>query len=420
MLNRILVLLFCCYANSAIAMDKTEEARWAEDLDALHEGLIAGHIDLYHQISASAFQAELDRIKSDLGSLTPIQAEVAIWRALHMIGGGVSDGHTSVLLDFRRYQWLPLRFAIYGEDVRVVGTTKQHKKLSGMRVVSIGKTPIEDALDQLTDIAQFTENKQSERFFLTTILRCADILFGAGLSEDQQEITMTLQDDRGRRITASLVGDSIANTHNVIDAYPTVAPEIRKPENAFSASLWQTTLNVDSSIYVKFDRYPELEKMEEFGQILATKVRDTKVRNLIIDLRENFGGNGFVGHRLAAAILDENTIDWKYGVYVLTGIQTYSAAMMNAVEYRQILNARLVGEPTGGNPVGYQDSDRFRLPNSGLVISFSKRLYRMQDVATKGVQPDVFVPVRWSDRRAGTDAALEWVVKDITSRSNSE
>ncbi len=66
----------------------------------------------------------------------------------------------------------------------------------------------------------------------------------------------------------------------------------------------------------------------------------------------------------------------------------------NAIEYRQILNAKIVGESTGGNPNGYQDADGFVLPFSKLKVSYSKRIYQMQQVPSQGLQPDVVVLLR--------------------------
>jgi len=104
----------------------------------------------------------------------------------------------------------------------------------------------------------------------------------------------------------------------------------------------------------------------------------------------------------------------------LIGNKTYSAAMSNAAQYRQILNARLVGEPTGGNPVGYQDMDQFSLPNSGWTITYSKRNYRFQDAFSEGVQPDVLIEADWENYDRGIDKPLAWIMEDIGYRSSVE
>jgi hypothetical protein len=98
---------------------------------------------------------------------------------------------------------------------------------------------------------------------------------------------------------------------------------------------------------------PHQGAMIEFADKVYTALETTEARNIVIDFRENFGGNFFIGLLLAANLVALDTIDWKEGVYVLISGKTFSAAMSNAAQFVSILNARLVGEPTGANPCGY-------------------------------------------------------------------
>ena len=94
--------------------------------------------------------------------------------------------------------------------------------------------------------------------------------------------------------------------------------------------------------------------------------------------------------------------------------------MSNATHFRQMLNATLVGEPTGANPNGYQEAGRATLPNSQYAISYSKRIYRFQDNNTPGVQPDVLIKPSWQDYKKGEDKALQWVLDKISQENYSE
>ncbi|WP_249321479.1 S41 family peptidase, partial [Pseudoalteromonas ruthenica] len=68
-------------------------------------------------------------------------------------------------------------------------------------------------------------------------------------------------------------------------------------------------------------------------------------------------------------------IDWMQGVYVLTDGATFSAAMSNTAQFRQILNAQVVGTPTGGAPNHFAENSQFLMPNSGRRFTLSKRYY---------------------------------------------
>ncbi len=99
---------------------------------------------------------------------------------------------------------------------------------------------------------------------------------------------------------------------------------------------------------------------------------------------------------------------------------TYSAAMANAVQFRQILNAKIVGEPTGGNPYSYQDLEQFHLPNSKLIVTYSKHLFRFQEKNTLGMQPDVLITPKWENYRKGVDEVMDWVHKDLNKTNTPD
>ncbi|MEM9495579.1 MAG: S41 family peptidase [Pseudomonadota bacterium] len=391
--------------------------RWAEDLEYYRTELPRRHIDLFHNLTEPEFNTEIDRLLNELPELSEMQIEVALWRLTQRIGGGAEDGHTTVYNSSSRYTWAPLRFDIIENEVRIVGAHEGHEALLGATVVAVGENTIDDVVATLSKLTPYTENSQSAAFRISRLLGNLDALHALGFVPSPVEFPITVTDRTGSKQTLQLVVQSGASVPARDEEFERKFPDLGASQAKFSERLWFQPIEGLQAAYVSFERYPSPPDMDRFAKQLADHIDAANTRNLIIDFRENAGGNGFTGLRLAAGILNKDSIDWRNGVYVLIGKTTYSAAMMNAVNYRQILNAKLVGEPTGGNPVGYQDADGFTLPNSGLFVSYSKRLFRLQDEPSVGVQPDVLVPVTWEDYRQGTDAALAWIVDDIRSRN---
>lgn len=155
--------------------------------------------------------------------------------------------------------------------------------------------------------------------------------------------------------------------------------------------------------------------MENFAQHILGFINENKSERLIIDLRDNYGGDFFVGLKLAQFLLLADSINWKSGVYTLIDNVTFSAAMSNAAQFSQILNSKLVGEPTGAKPSGYQDMGQFSLPNSGLVVTFSKRLYHFKEDQRDALYPDEHIEVSIEDYLNGYDRQLRWVLTHINS-----
>jgi hypothetical protein len=87
--------------------------------------------------------------------------------------------------------------------------------------------------------------------------------------------------------------------------------------------------------------------------------------------------------------------------------------MSNTAHFKELLNAKIVGEPTGANPNDYQDAEMFQLKNSKLWVQFSKRYYRFQDSVSNGIIPDVHIKPNWNDLKNGIDLNILWILEDI-------
>ena len=153
--------------------------------------------------------------------------------------------------------------------------------------------------------------------------------------------------------------------------------------------------------------------MQVFGEQLVTNIQENQIEQVIIDMRENGGGDLYVGTVLAYALNLADSIDWKNGVFVLTSHKTFSAATSNAALFKQLLNAKIVGQPTGSNPNGYQDMDSFTLPHSNLVITYSKRLFRLSNRENSALQPDLMINQTRDDLYKNVDSVLKELLQRL-------
>jgi hypothetical protein len=132
------------------------------------------------------------------------------------------------------------------------------------------------------------------------------------------------------------------------------------------------------------------------------------VEKIAIDLRGNGGGDYTVGRKYLVSELKARP---KIKAYVLIGNRTFSAAMNNAIDFRNDAHAILVGQPIGEKANSYQENDEIVLPNSKLVVSYSTRFYEfLSGEASPIVKPEHEIAPTWADFVAGRDPALEWVL----------
>ncbi len=409
----VFIFIVCFIAGTCLAQN-LDHQKWKEDIQYYHQTLEARHIDLYHTISKEDFTKEINIIQAKLLELTDFQVIIELMRLTQKVGAGKGDGHTSVPLWGLELHRFPLTLFDFNGELRVVKTTDRYGHLLGKRLEAIDGVAVQEVYSKITELTPFTENNQSSMNRSCSYMLISEMLFGLNLIKEKEVATFQFSDDKGKMESLRLRAlSSEANSDTKYkDIYPKHA-EIAQPDSVLGKQLWFTALDNYKTIYIKFRRYPAEEEMNEFAKEAYNFIDKNKSENLILDLRDNYGGDFYVGLILSGWLNAADSINWKSNVYVLVDRVTYSAAMVNAVQYKQLLNARVVGEPTGANPNGYQDLGQFKLPNSGLLITYTKRHFRLQDEDTQGLQPDVLITPKWKNYKSGLDEVLEWVLNDI-------
>ena len=391
-------------------LNNQQAERWRADIDVIQQELERRHIKLYHKINAVFFKRELTRIKQQLTSLTETSLAIELMRLTQQVG----DGHTQFAWWGTEHHRYPLELRLFGNDLRVVGIARQHKQLLGAKLIAIEGIAIEQLHKLIEPILQGVENIYSAQQRFTETIVVADILHGLKIIQHLQQASFTFKLSSGEELSIKLESFPNQQFHKPNMDFIKKSTLTNFTPGKISVKGLDLQLSNNHQIaYLDFYSYPDFPTMQDFAEELIELLREKNTKEVIIDLRNNGGGDFFVGLQLAWALIMVDNLNWNHGIYVLTGRKTFSAAMSNAVQYRQLLNATLVGEPTGANPVGYQDAGTFKLPNSGWVVMYSKRLYKFQETSTPGVQPDVLLTPDWELLKQGRDNQLEWILEDI-------
>jgi hypothetical protein len=272
--------------------------------------------------------------------------------------------------------------------------------------------------DEVSKIAQHVENEQSRIIRVAQYSMISELLYGLHLTQKEFDAIFTFLDENERKTEVTLKSLNSKDYYENVEfkSLETVIPEIEKPSNVKHDYLWFSPIKTTQAIYIKFESYPSFEEMETFGASVLNHINNNNIKQIVIDLRNNGGGDFFVGTFLAYYLNLADNIDWKSEVYVLTDKVTFSAATSNATQFRQILNAKIVGEPTGSNPSGYQDMGQFTLPNSEVTVTYSKRLFRFQEKIAQGLQPDLLIEYDWQSYSKGIDNMMKWIINDIKEK----
>lgn len=203
----------------------------------------------------------------------------------------------------------------------------------------------------------------------------------------------------------------------------------------------------DGIVYVQLPSFGSTSNAEAFERLLPT-IRAAK--GLILDVRQNGGGDTSVGNRILSWLTDQplpgshwrtraykpafrawgRPEEWHRGthaavvpksdpwlgpVVVLTGPSTFSAAEDFLVVLKASRRARLVGEPTGGStgqPLVVEG-----LPAGGRARICTKRdtFPDGTEFVGVGVLPDVQVLPTIADHLAGRDAVFQRGLEEMQS-----
>ncbi|GAB3750385.1 S41 family peptidase [Lysobacter olei] len=228
----------------------------------------------------------------------------------------------------------------------------------------------------------------------------------------------------------------------------------RMTAKAFQEAYWggptfQMRMLPGNVAYVRILHFGNSSAADGFREHFA---EIAKADGLVIDVRENGGGNSDEGYKLLSMLTDkpfhgsrwqtreyvptyrawgrpetthaeaasqmqpDGTLRYDGRVVVLTSARTYSAAEDFVVAFDAMQRGRIVGEPTGGST---GQPLLFSLPGGGTARICTKRDSYPDGRAFVGVgvQPQVAVAPRIADLRVGRDTVLEAALALLRNRA---
>lgn len=367
------------------------------------------HINPYHSVTQEEFIKEWNAIYDSIETLDDFDVILRLMRLTRL----VNDGHTAVSLRNMPIHRFPFEVKFIDRGWHVVKVDKAHKDLIKLRLSAIDDVPIEKIASKVAEVAQFVENEYSQIERTGSYMNISELLFSLDITQSEQKAAFTFLDPNNKevKLTLEALDEAVNNKTTDFVHVSGGVPEITKPDNAKFPYLWYAPIKGTKAVYINFESYPTFEDMQIFGEELVGYISTNHIKQVVIDIRRNGGGDLYVGVVLAYALNLADSIDWENGVFVLTSNQTFSAATSNAALFQQLLNAKIVGQPTGSNPNGYQDMDSFMLPNSKLTITYSKRLFRLSNQENTALQPDTVINESLKDLFEGTDTVLKQLIE---------
>jgi len=379
--------------------------QWRADLAFLAKTLPARHPKPFTRVTREQWLAAVGRLDAQIPSSTQDQITVGIASLVALLG----DAHTiAYAADVPPgFHPLPIRLFWFADGLYVVAAAKGHESVLGQPLTSVDDVPINDAVAAVSPTFVH-ENDALLRIGAAQALTTIETLHAVGLIHDMSQATLGFGNPtNGTRATVTpLASSKDVSWVRWPDHAGAPVPLARSHPQSW---YWRDRVDSSNVLFIQYNRC-----QDSTGRTVAGFVRETldeidarPPRAVVVDLRYNGGGSSSLLMPLIQGLAQRKALNAPDRLFVLVGRVTFSSALMNAVSFRKVTKATLVGEPTGGKPNHFGETKTFTLPNSGMTIQHSTRYFKEQEKDEDSLYPDVRVDVRAADYGAGRDPVLE-------------
>src|SRR5436190_6446525 len=287
-------------------------------------------------------RAQWDSAAADLEARLPgLRSEQGI-AALSQLLGKLRDGHSR--LDqlqlpshgrpaLQPLPWpgfdtaYPVDIEVFADGLWIAGATAAHGDLNGAHVLAIDGRPVAEAVAALTPFIP-ADNPMWTLRALPTYLRCPGYLAAAGLASGPVEaLRLTVAPGKGGRRDVTIAAerpDSSARWLAADRDVRTPLPLTRRLPYPFAFADLD-----DSTVFARIQAIvsePGHEGLPAFTARLFAHLDSLGSPRLVLDLRGNGGGNGYLNQPLVHAILRRPALDRTGRLFVIVDRGTFSAA----------------------------------------------------------------------------------------------
>jgi hypothetical protein len=392
----VVIAIAACTSHADPPHDDARVAAWRDDLHALATELPAHHANAFFHANAVAWRRAVD----DLDRRIPQLDDAHVIAELSRLVAAIGDGHT--VLGGAPVAAYPLVLAWFDDGVFVIGAAPDAAWAVGRKVVAIDKHWIGDAIGMMSPHVS-RDNEAGLYGQLPDYFTNATMLAGTDLAASAAHATYTLA--AGDGTTRDL---ALAPGPEPTITFPKPLPlHLQGPATKY----WNKYDAANKLLYFAYNECAQDKRVGPFAEFVASTLAFADahpVDRFVIDLRRNGGGDSSIIAPLVAGLAQRPALAGR--VFAIIGMHTFSSAMLNAIQLKRDLHARLVGGPTAGNPSGYGEVKRFTLPHSKLWVQYSTKLFSNPGFGRDAVDPDLPVHVTSADWFAGRDPALDAVL----------
>ncbi len=388
---------------------------WRYDLDLFVRELKRMHPNPYRQTSRETFDAYASKLRNDIPKLNDEQVAVGLMKLAALAG----DGHTHIrptFLTARGRTVIPINYYPFVEGVFVTSAAPRYKDLVGAQVLRVGSHTIEEILGACAPVVS-RDNAMGLEPELNASLRSPQLLYGLGLIPDPDKMLITVRDAEGKERSLTVIGEPSRAMFEIGQhgLTPGVLPLSMQPRGGI---YWFEYMPQDKVVYFQFNqiRNDDKEPLPQFCERLFKFINEHEVEKLVIDLRNNDGGNGNLNVHLIHVLIRADKVNRAGKLFVIVGRGTFSAAMGLSIQLERHTRAIFVGEPTGSSLNAIGEFNPVTLPYSKMSGSIASVGGGNSSDSRTWIAPQLYTPPSFAAYRAKRDPAMEAILADGRER----
>lgn len=390
-------------------MDRQWIEKWKQDLNQLREELPKKHLNLYFEKSEEDFFWEIDRLKEELAD-GDMDHFVLISNIARIIAS-FKDAHTTLYIPGKWF--LPFEFYWFMDGLYIIGGISRYSSLIGCKVTHINDIEIKEVNNRLKTVIAY-ENESFLKSQLPKYIRVAEVLFGLGLIDNLKTLSIGVEygDGIASKIQIETYIEEVFSTGyiNIDSLLDNKAPLYR---SRLGENYWSRHLADDDTLYINYNCCKNMKVIgaNDFFSGVLEEVEKLNVSQVVVDLRNNFGGNSKLLEPFIQGLRDWIRNDDSHRLFVIIGRDTFSSALLNAYSLKNDASAILLGEASGGKPNCYGEVQYLELLNSRLRIRYSTKYYDIiEDNSQESLFPDMKFDVRFNDYIRSRDPVMEYIL----------
>ena len=352
---------------------------------------------------------EIENLKGNVNKFNDYEIQIKLAK----IAASIRDAHTCVSPQVRLL--LPFELYWFSDGIYVIRTIPEYKDIQYCKLTNINDVHMDEVINILRLIVSY-ENETYLKAQLPKYLPAIELLYGLEIVDEIDSVTITTEDMGGNKRELEIKPLAIAESREKLKSNICFTDEnndlplYRKHCDKY---YWFEYMKDFKTVYFKYNACREISDKDifTFQNELIGFINENAVDKLIIDLRNNFGGNSSLLDPFIEMLKHCNKINKKDNLFVIVGRETFSSALLNIFSLKEKTNAIFLGEPTGGKPNCYGEVERFSLKNSRLIVSYSTEYFKViKDDNLPSFFPDINIELTIENYVNNEDPCLDYIL----------